>query len=209
MPSPVVHLTIGYTIYRALQHNAHTIRKLCTSRFARWIVLAACLFFSLIPDADSALGVLASDFGAYHNQWSHSLFFGITPAIFFTLAARLFVPWRAALRWGALCLISCVIHVLLDYACYGRGVKLFWPFSNERFISPVLLFYGLQWSEGFFSMHHLQTLINEGLYALVILPPVIYFTQTHNRNVSHDSHSHFGTWPCKRGGPRSSSGRKI
>jgi hypothetical protein len=50
-----------------------------------------------------------------------------------------------------------------------RGVMAFWPLSSERFISPVLLFYGLHWSEGIFSGKDLWTIVNETNFVLITL----------------------------------------
>ena len=36
----------------------------------------------------------------------------------------------------------------MDFFTVGRGVNPFWPFSLERFASPVPVFYGLHWSYG-------------------------------------------------------------
>lgn len=142
------------------------------------LLLPACLMFSLLPDSDSALGILFGRFGHFHNQWSHSLFFWVPPSLALAGAVYLFTrDSRQALAWGTLCLLSCVFHVLMDFACHGRGVMLFWPFTSHRFIAPVLLFYGVRWSDGFWSWRHFPTLLNELIFALVILPPTLYLTR--------------------------------
>ena len=178
MPSPIAHITVGYGLYRILRHATET-RPVFRALHPATLLLPACLFFSLLPDSDSALGVLFHRFGSFHNQWSHSLFFWILPALL--LSAGLYVLFRdrrQALAWGALCLGSCLLHVLMDYACHGRGVMLFWPFTDHRFSTPVLLFYGVRWSDGFWSLRHFPTILNELIFALVILPPVLYLTRT-------------------------------
>ena len=59
---------------------------------------------------------------------------------------------------------------------------LFWPLSSHRFSSPLLLFYGVRWSDGLFSIHHLSTVLNELLFALVLLPPLSTSPRTPKRN---------------------------
>jgi len=175
MPAPLAHITIGFSLYRIIRYRFPATRII--SVFGHpWVLLLACLFFSLLPDADSALGILLQDFGRYHNQWSHSLFTGIVPSLLLAGWVAL-VRKRGALEWGLLCFFSYDLHVLLDFFCYGRGVKLFWPLTSERFISPVLLFYGVRWSDGFVSHHHIATLINELLFAMIVLPPLLYLTR--------------------------------
>jgi hypothetical protein len=52
---------------------------------------------------------------------------------------------------------------------------LFWPLTQERFASPIKLFYGLQWGLGWFSLWHLWTLFTESLFVAVVLIAVHYF----------------------------------
>lgn len=177
MPSPIAHLTVGYALCRILRKAAEKHPAFRAFR-PPCLLLPACLFFSLLPDSDSALGILFGQFGQYHNQWSHSLFFWVLPSCLLAGAVYLLSRDRAVARaWGALCLLSCCMHVLMDYTCQGRGVMLFWPLTTQRFISPVLLFYGVRWSDGVWSLRHIPTILNELLFALVLLPPVIYLTQ--------------------------------
>lgn len=180
MPAPIAHLTIGFSIYRILAY------KLTDTRLAflfgnRWILLMACLFFSMLPDSDSVMGILFQDFGNYHNQGTHSLLSGLIPAAIVGIIVAL-IRKKAALSWAALCLVSYDLHVLLDFFCYGRGVKLFWPITQQRFISPVLVFYGVRWSDGLMSSHHFVTIINEAFFALIVLPPILYFTRNKETN---------------------------
>ena len=131
-------------------------------------MLILAMGFSLLPDLDSVLGVFAQDFGRFHNNLSHSLIFGIAVSL---LLAGLF-SWLEKGRfvfWFSLLLLSYELHVVMDFLTYGRGVMAFWPFTAERFISPVLLFFGLHWSEGFFSFSHIITLVTELLFSLVML----------------------------------------
>jgi len=48
-------------------------------------------------------------------------------------------------------------------------VMLFWPFTQNRFASPIKIFYGLQWGLGWFSVWHLWTIITELLFVVVII----------------------------------------
>ena len=62
----------------------------------------------------------------------------------------------------------------MDFFTIGRGVMVFWPLSLERFASPVPLFYGLHWSDGYLSERHLITLVTE-LGFLFLLGIVMHF----------------------------------
>jgi inner membrane protein len=85
-------------------------------------VLANC------ADLDFGLVILTHD-RSWHRGFTHSLAFSLALA----LIALLVVGWkrrRKVLAYGA----AYTSHGLLDYATtkFGGGVKLWWPFSQER-----------------------------------------------------------------------------
>jgi inner membrane protein len=61
---------------------------------------------------------------------------------------------------------------------------LFWPFTQQRFSSPVTLFYGLHWSKGLFSIDHVWTVLTEGLFIAVVLLVWHFAARWKNRKVS-------------------------
>jgi inner membrane protein len=167
MPSPLSHVGMGYVIYRAYrgrfsQNNSEKI----------WIVPRNLLIIaglSLMADMDSIIGFLTGQFGRYHNNLTHSLIFGLLVAVIF---AGVFA-WKQGspfTPWLVVALISYEMHVVMDFFTVGRGVMLLWPFSASRFASPVKLFYGLHWSEGWISIRHFWTLVTEtGFFLLLIV----------------------------------------
>jgi membrane-bound metal-dependent hydrolase YbcI (DUF457 family) len=125
----------------------------------------------MMPDLDSILGVIAKDFRGFHNLWTHSLIVGslisISLSFFFWSLTR-----SGFLKWFFLILLSYELHIIADFFTQGRGVMLFWPLSEERYSSPISLFYGVRWSEGLFTIKHLWTLASElitvgGVYFLL------------------------------------------
>ncbi len=165
MASPIVHLAAGYLGYRLLSRLGYT-RELA-SRTGRCCLLGTCLFAAMLPDIDSVVGILAGDLGKYHNQFTHSLFFG--SVVTFVAGMALWIcrynrPWHAAL----FVLASYWVHLGLDWFTHGRGVKLFWPFLEDRFLSPVIIFFGVKWSDGLLSSRHWITAANEVGVILVI-----------------------------------------
>jgi membrane-bound metal-dependent hydrolase YbcI (DUF457 family) len=132
-----------------------------------WIWLIGSLFFSLAPDLDAIPGVLAGDFRAFHNQWTHSLLVGLAVALVTGVIAR----WRKAPagRWFLMALIGYSLHIGLDFFTRGgRGIMLFWPVTSQRFIGPFELFYGVRWSAGLWDYAHLVTFGTEFLFVAVI-----------------------------------------
>lgn len=154
MPSPIAH-----SIAAALLGRYFTRRNPVPG--TSWKIWLLVFFFSFAPDLDVILGVLAGDMIAYHNQWTHSLFLGLifcliaAPAGYWLLKAPSpgFTLWIALASYG--------LHLAMDWMTRGRGVMLLWPFREERFTVEPVVFTGLRWSEGWWSMHHLKTLANE------------------------------------------------
>ena len=164
MPSPLAHLAAGYFVYRGAREKVCDARS---DRLAGIAQLAVILALSQLPDLDSVVGFFSSDFGAYHNQYSHSLLTGIPVAL---LAAGIAMAFKSKhiKVWFWIALLSYELHVFMDYLTVGRGVRLLWPLTTYRFQAPVKLFYGLHWSEGLVSVHHLWTLLSESLSVLLV-----------------------------------------
>lgn len=156
MPSPLTHLAAGALIAVFNQRI-----KGLAGIFAAWKLWLVCLLFSMAPDFDVAIGILMNDMPSYHNQASHSIFFGLGACVLLLPLTRKALPeWGAgkayALSAGCYCL-----HLALDWMTYGRGVKLCWPFLDDRFRAPFELFRGVRWSEGVISASHVDTVMNE------------------------------------------------
>jgi inner membrane protein len=160
MPSPIAHLAVGYVAYRIIRPKKPPERSEYQHHLATLPALTASLGLSLLADIDVVPGVLLGDFGRFHNTVTNSIFVGFGFAALIGAVGRLtgWYRWRSAF-W--LTLISYLLHIFMDYSTGGRGVMLFWPFSAERYTSPLRLFYGLRWSAGLFSLHHIWTIGTE------------------------------------------------
>lgn len=159
MPSPLAHVTVGYMIGRLHQPkpSSEMDPRAVEKSLGRVIVP---MVISLLPDLDAVLGLISGDFGQFHNHWTHSLIVGLLAAFSIgILASR--ARWSGFLTWFAIALACYEMHVIMDFFTVGRGVMLFWPFTPQRFSSPVKLFYGLHWSDSWSSTRHLWTLITE------------------------------------------------
>ena len=165
MPSPLAHLTAGYVVYEVYRRKRPHQDKKRIGPVSLLLIIVSIL--SLLPDVDSAAGILTGDFGRYHNNLTHSLLVGVGVSL--AISSLISIKDRANFTaWFIISLISYNLHIVLDFFTYGRGVMAFWPLSSERFLSPVTLFYGLHWSDGWLSIRHLLTLVTEvGFVALV------------------------------------------
>lgn len=181
MPSPIAHSAVGYVIYRAQRGRLSGERFRWQRRFT--VPLLITLGLSLAPDADSLVGFALGDLGRYHNTVSHSLIAGVAFALVVGLVAVLVALVAGQNqhgrfgRWFLIALLCYESHVIMDFFTIGDGVMLFWPFSVERFISPVPLFYGLHWSHGWISVWHLWTFVSELGFGIVLLVLVRLFSR--------------------------------
>jgi membrane-bound metal-dependent hydrolase YbcI (DUF457 family) len=161
-----MHVIAGYVVYRvagprALLQGRGMVGPVPAN-------LLAALGLSLLPDLDFLFGFAAGDPSAYHNNASHSLFFGLVVAV---LAAGVATrSGKASPRFWFVLALSCYwLHVTLDYLTVSRGVMAFWPLTTERFAFPWPVFLGLHWSEGWQSPRHLWTLVQEVVYGALVL----------------------------------------
>jgi inner membrane protein len=132
------------------------------------LALIIAIGVSLVPDIDSVAGILMGDFGKYHNNATHSLLVGVLVAFVLAIFIRLIMKSGFWL-WFAAGFVGYSLHVVMDYFTFGgRGVMLLWPISSTRYEAPVKLFYGVRWSEGLLNPVHINTLITELLFVLII-----------------------------------------
>lgn len=175
MPSPIAHLGAGYAIYRYYKHKLPQDQR----RFWKF-PLQLVIGLSILPDLDVFPAIIFRDMRAYHNNASHSLFFAVPVA--FIIAGIFHQTYRSNYwLWFLICLISYDIHVVMDAFTAERGVMVFWPFSQNRFASPIKLFYGLQWGLGWFSLWHLWTIFTESIFVAVLIAAVNYFEKRRNK----------------------------
>jgi membrane-bound metal-dependent hydrolase YbcI (DUF457 family) len=177
MPSPIAHLGVGYAIYR------HYKQKLPVDQRHFWKIPLQMIMvtgLSMLPDLDVIPAIVFRDMKAYHNNFSHSLLFGIPVAL---LIGELFHRLSRSSFWLSvlICLISYDLHILMDMMTAERGVMLFWPITPNRFAFPIKVFYGVQWGLGWFSIWHLWTIVTESVFVLVVVFAANYFEQRRNK----------------------------
>lgn len=165
MPSPIAHIAAGYGLSMLYRRDRGS-PNLPGGRLS-FAAVAVMLALSLLPDLDAVPGLLLHDMGRYHNNISHSL---AATLLFASLAGVIAgLLRRGGLKWFLVALSCLGLHLLMDLLTWGRGVMLFWPFSGERILPPVKLFYGFHWSEGLFSARHGWTVLTEGALILAVI----------------------------------------
>lgn len=140
-----------------------------SNRMRRLSLLFLFLLFSVAPDFDAVPGLLLDDLGAWHNQQSHSLLFGMGFTLVCAwLASRKVRPVPFA-TWFMVFALSWNLHLAMDLVTRGRGLRLFWPFTPDRVPPPAEVFGGYNWSAGLFHPSHLPMLMEESVFAILLI----------------------------------------
>jgi len=166
MATPIGHTLLGIAFFNGLK-----------PRYRGWWVVAF-IFVANFPDLDFLPGLLIGQPNAFHHGPSHSLaaviLVGLVCAVIFTRIQH-GKFWMHFLVFGSVGLSHLVLdHFTLDTAP-PFGAPVFWPFSDQYFISPVPVFsdvYRGDTSDTFFSglliAHNAGTIARE----IVLIAPV-------------------------------------
>lgn len=179
MPTPIGHGLFALALHFAAPES--TPRR----RFYFFLLL---LIAALAPDFDY-YPILWGDFqlaNLNHQGFTHSLIFCLIAAV----PLSIFGAWLAcgpALRLYPWLATAAVSHVFLDYLTFdGRapyGIPIFWPFTDERFNSPVSLFGGAIKGSlaDLFSVHNAGVALREILWLGIPVVLVWFFVRRQRR----------------------------
>lgn len=142
-------------------------------------LLLLCGLLAVLPDFDFLVGIIEGDPNRYHHGISHSVFFGVVVSLVF---AVVFFPRDRAGIYSVLFFFVLLSHLLLDFFSLDRsapyGMKLFWPFSDDHYISPQTIFIDIRRvnrnTEFFQSLvtntHNYWAVLRE---ILILIPPML------------------------------------
>lgn len=135
LPSPVGHSLTGISLYCIFHRRDEGMFN--------YKLMATYIFLSNVPDFDY---VLAAPFGfkfaqTFHHTITHSIIFSVFCGFAAFLIARLCK--KSAHLWFWAVSVSLLLHNVLDYFTWSRGVMLFYPFSTRLYRAPILLFQGM------------------------------------------------------------------
>ncbi|VXD25029.1 conserved membrane hypothetical protein [Planktothrix serta PCC 8927] len=162
MPSPLFHAATGYFLGKYLPRNI--IPR--SYQFHRFdfnilypVLIATCADFDFIPQILTGTG--------FHRGISHSLIFTLGFSLIVAgIASKIWkISYQKLLRFTLILYSS---HLILDFFAEGRGIKLFLPFLDQFFKSPILLFPGIHYSKGLFDRSHFIPILYELLLSAVL-----------------------------------------
>ena len=150
MPSPIAHSIVGLSISSNSEKGVKNIFK---NRFLNYLLI---IFVSVVPDFDIIPGFFVGLPSKYHHGMTHSFFSGIVFALLFSLLIYLFKK-RYFLYRALLFSAIYFFHIILDLFTVdsgeinGLGMPIFFPFSSNRYISSIIIFYSAMTKNGYFS----------------------------------------------------------
>lgn len=111
------------------------------------------------PDLDFIPGLISGEAGRFHHGYSHSLGIALGMALITGILIQLIRPGSSFIKTGGLVLSLLLSHLLLDFITEApKGFPLFWPFTENRFLSSITIFPRVErtwghpeiWSQGLF-----------------------------------------------------------
>jgi inner membrane protein len=178
MATPIGHSLAGYAVYKAFEPYGLKNRAILA------VVMA------IAPDFDFVPGFLSGAPALYHQSVTHSV--GFTLAISVGVALIYCQKHQNFFPLFSLCFVAYISHLIIDFfGPDGRppyGQPLFWPVSNEFFISPFNVFWGMhhagstqgsmsEWMTGVFSLYNLGAITIE----IGLIVPFVFLKQLYRR----------------------------
>ncbi len=160
MPLPIAHTLAGYALSEM---------QLLSFFDKNWKTILFFVVLSNAPDFDFLPGLFLNDASRFHHGVSHTLGASILAGFLGALWFRKRLPF-----WKVFWILGAVYfsHVLLDYFTEDPrapyGVMLFWPFTDNFYISDFSIFKKVMRSNdtltffpSLFSMHNLSEALRE------------------------------------------------
>jgi membrane-bound metal-dependent hydrolase YbcI (DUF457 family) len=161
----------------------------------KWSVWLVVLFVLLsnLPDFDFFPGWLIGQPNLFHRGASHSLLLAFVIGLSAGVTVKIvrggrFVPVLMTV------FILYTMHVVLDLfsADYSTmpGFQILWPFSNEYYIAPSVIFTNItrspiveEFVPSLFNSHNLRAIVNE---VIIFTPPILLLWGLMGREKSPD-----------------------
>jgi inner membrane protein len=131
------HFAVGMMAGRLQCAGGAATRRPGLTRTGRVLATLAFALLALLPDGDLIVVALGASDGAAigHRGGSHSLLTALALGIVAGILARR-LGW-SALRTALAVMLAVGSHGILDAIGQGgRGIPLFWPLSEHRFMAP-------------------------------------------------------------------------
>ncbi|NEO98905.1 MAG: metal-dependent hydrolase [Symploca sp. SIO2E9] len=161
MPSPIAHSVSGYVLakFLPLEEGINHGRRRWDVQIFYPVFVAAAADFDFIPQLITE--------GNYHRGLTHSLTFaiGFSAVVGLIFSYLWKFSYKQVFLWTLLLYSS---HLCLDFFSEGRGIKLFFPFTDSFFKSPLTIFPGVHHSRGLWDYSHIIPLVFESIYSVLL-----------------------------------------
>ena len=176
MPSPLAHSVSGYLLAKfvPLKHPQN-------SRFNKWCIQSLYpVFVAVCPDFDFIPQIITGE--EYHRGATHSLLFGLLVSVILGFA----VSYWSKYSYPQIFLLSAIAygsHLVLDFfTAGGKGMQLFWGFTDSFYKSPIPIFPGIQYSRGLWHSSYLIPIGFELAYSVLFYGVVFYWQNSQHQS---------------------------
>lgn len=169
MATPVGHMIAGMAV---------SLKRPGLIPPLRWKAVLGVFILANLPDIDFLFGAVVGDPNRYHHLWTHSFVFAVLVALVIGIITQL--RRKNGLKTGLWAAAILGTHLALDYISKDTripfGMPLFWPFSDQQYLSPVIVLSDVHKSSGngaflasLFCWHNVMTILIE----VVVLSPLL------------------------------------
>ena len=162
MPSPIAHSVSGYLLAKFLPLKQIKFPYSQTSYWLAFYPVSIAIF----ADFDFIAQLVTGE--NYHRGPTHSLMFAMLISVI--LALPISYLWKYSYRaiFSSNLLLYCS-HLLLDlFSNGGKGIELFWPFTDVFFKSQITIFPAINHSIGLWKYSHLKAISFELGYSILL-----------------------------------------
>ncbi len=163
MPSPIAHAVSGYVLGKFILLSPSTPYQWRGAFFQNFypVLIATVADFDFIPQILTGI--------RFHRGITHTLIFAMVFSGMISLIARYYRQQNYKNLFG-FTLILYSSHFILDFFTDGGlGLQLFWPFTDMYFKSPIPFFPRVRHNLGLFDARHIEFIIFEICYSIMIL----------------------------------------
>jgi len=164
--SPIAHSLTGVIIYAAWSKRPRITDPVL------WLVV----FAANLPDLDLIPGLLLGNEALYHRTISHSLTFVASISVL-TFVLLKYADYSHTNRIALMFALALLSQIVIDWISYDdslpAGIAIFWPFSDEYFMSRHTVFLNVRRDNLFTDAviaHNLRALARE---ILILGPPLV------------------------------------
>lgn len=153
MATPYGHTLVGWSLFNLFYPEADFFKR--KGAFVYGLIALGASF----PDLDFIPGLILGEPSRFHHGFFHSVGAAAGMALIAGILITLIQPRNSLIKTGGFVLVLILSHLFLDFLTEApKGFPLFWPFTENTFLSSISIFPRVErtwghpeiWSQGIF-----------------------------------------------------------